>query len=197
MKYDFKLMQEDNMKRAVDACEKAGIGMTAMKTQGGGPVKADNYAALKLAGHFLQKGYTEHQARLKAVWENRQISAICSQMANTTILLSNIAAAQDKTALTAADHAALNEYAAATLGASCAGCGHICETAAGGLPVADVMRHLMYHREYGDHDLARESFRALPARDHIATGDYAQAELLCPQRLPIAKLMREAADTLA
>jgi hypothetical protein len=36
MSYNFRLMHRDQMKRAVDACARAGIGLTAMKTQGGG-----------------------------------------------------------------------------------------------------------------------------------------------------------------
>ena len=33
MSYNYRLMSQDKMKRAVDACVKAGIGLTAMKTQ--------------------------------------------------------------------------------------------------------------------------------------------------------------------
>ena len=33
MTYNYRLMVKDEMKRAVDACAKAGIGLTAMKTQ--------------------------------------------------------------------------------------------------------------------------------------------------------------------
>ena len=38
MTYNFRLMHTDRMRRAVDECVAAGIGLTAMKTQGGGPV---------------------------------------------------------------------------------------------------------------------------------------------------------------
>ena len=74
----------------------------------------------------------------------------------------------------------------------------MCEKASG-LPVCDVMRHLMYDRAYGDADLARRSFGALPqdVRARLATADYAMAERVCPQRLPVARLMREAVETLA
>ena len=39
MTYNYRLMHSDDMRRAVDACAEAGIGLTAMKTQGGGQVK--------------------------------------------------------------------------------------------------------------------------------------------------------------
>ena len=56
------------------------------------------------------------------------------------------------------------------------------------------MRCLMYHRSYGDHELARTVFRQLPeaARRGLAGFDYAAAERACPHRLPITQLMREA-----
>jgi len=195
LKYDFRIMQTDAMKAAMDAATKAGIGLTAMKTQGSGPVPTVTEDDLKLGGHFIQRGFTQHQAKLKILWENPQLATVCSQMPNVTILHSNIAAALDKTALTAADHAALREYAAATQSRHCAGCTQFCETALNHqVPVGDVMRALMYHRSYGDPELARTVFSQMPetARLGLAGFDYAAAERACPHGMPIGQLMREA-----
>ena len=200
LKYDFSLMQTDAMKSAMDAATKAGIGLTAMKTQNKSPIATETEADLKLGGHFIQRGFTQQQAKLKAVWENPQIASICSQMPNLTILQSNIAAALDKTSLTAADHCALREYAEATRSRHCAGCAQFCEAAPGHqVPVGDVMRALMYHRSYGDHELARTVFRQLPetARRGLAGFNYAAAERACPHGLPIAQWMREAGELFA
>jgi predicted aldo/keto reductase-like oxidoreductase len=200
LKYDFRLMQTDAMKAAVEAATKAGIGLTAMKTQSREPVKTETEADLKLGGHFMQRGFTQHQAKLKAIWENPQISAICSQMPNTTILQANIAAALDKTKLTAADQTVLREYVAATRSRHCAGCTQLCEDAlCHQVPVGDVMRALMYHRNYGDHELARTVFHQLPetARRGLAGFNYAAAEQACPHGLPIAQWMREAGELFA
>jgi predicted aldo/keto reductase-like oxidoreductase len=200
LKYDFRVMQTDAMKAAVDAATKAGIGLTAMKTQSKSPVATETEADLKMGGHFIQRGFTQQQAKLKAIWENPQIATICSQMPNLTVLQSNIAAALDKTSLTAADHAVLNEYAEATRSRHCAGCAQFCEAALDHqVPVCDVMRALMYHRSYGDHELARTAFRRLPetARRGLAGFDYAAAERACPHGLPIAQWMREAGELFA
>ena len=200
LKYDFRLMHTDAMKAAMDAATQAGIGLTAMKTQNKSPIATETEADLKLGGHFIQRGFTQQQAKLKAVWENPQIASICSQMPNLTILQSNIAAALDKTSLTAADHAALREYAEATRSRHCAGCAQFCETAPGHqVPAGDVMRALMYHRSYGDPELARTVFRQLPetALRGLAGFDYAAAERACPHGLPIAQWMREANELLA
>ena len=200
LKYDFHIMQTDAMKAAMDAATKAGIGLTAMKTQGSGQIPTATEADLKLGGHFIQRGFSQQQAKLKILWENPQIAAVCSQMGSVTVLHSNIAAALDKTALTAADHAALREYAAATRARHCAGCTEFCETALNHqVPVGDVMRCLMYHRSYGDQELARTVFGQLPetARRGLAGFDYAAAERACPHGLPIAQLMREAGELFA
>jgi hypothetical protein len=153
-----------------------------------------------LGGHFVKRGFTEHQAKVKAVWENPNIASICSQMPNVTILSSNVAAALDRTKLTAADHVALQQYAQETCSGYCAGCTHLCEEAlARQVPVGDVMRCLMYHRSYMDESLAKEVFAQMPtpARRQLATLDYSAAERVCPHRLPIARLMREASGLLA
>jgi aryl-alcohol dehydrogenase-like predicted oxidoreductase len=63
MSYNYRLMVKDQMKRAVDACVKAGIGLTAMKTQAA--FLANFYAtigsktdeALKMTENFMNKGY--------------------------------------------------------------------------------------------------------------------------------------------
>jgi len=199
LKYDFRLMHTDAMKAAVDACEKAGIGLTAMKTQSKESFNLESEADLKLGGHFVKSGFTEHQARLKAVWENPQIAAICSQMGNVTILAANVAAALDKTKLTSADHAALRLYAQETCSGYCAGCAHLCESALGrGVPVVDVMRSLMYYHGYDDVRLARETFAGIPenVRRQLATLDYSAAERVCPNGLPISRLMRQAGKVL-
>jgi predicted aldo/keto reductase-like oxidoreductase len=200
LKYDFRIMQTDAMKAAMDAATKAGIGLTAMKTQGSGQIPTATEADLKLGGHFIQRGFSQQQAKLKILWENPQIASVCSQMGSVTVLHSNIAAALDKTALTAADHAALREYAAATRSRHCAGCTEFCETALNHqVPVGDVMRCLMYHRSYADQELARTVFGQLPetARRGLAGFDYAAAERACPHGLPIGQLMREAGELFA
>jgi hypothetical protein len=187
-------MREEPMKRAVEACAQAGIGLTAMKTQGGGPVPADGGAEADLAAAFVARGFTPGQAKLKAVWANPAIASICSQMGNIRLLNENAAAAMDRVSLTHADEAALGRYAARTACGYCAGCARICETAAGGLPIADLMRCLMYERQYGAPELASETFRQVSARKLRRLGPHslAAAETACPQGLPIGRLVAEA-----
>lgn len=198
--YNFRLMQSDKMKAAVDACVKAGVGLMAMKTQGGGSVSTESETELKMAGRFLELGFTDKQARLKAVWENPHIASICSQMPNMTILMANIAAALDRTKLSAEDLGLMEQYAHETASSYCAGCTEICERAVDGeAPIGDVMRYMMYYCSYGDRDRARSLFAELQpeTRKHLVSLDYSEAEKRCPQKLKIGQLMGEAATLLA
>jgi len=200
MSYNFRIMHTDKMKEAVKACVQAGIGLTAMKTQGGGSVKVESEAELKMAGRFLKQGFTDKQAKLKAVWEDPDVSSICSQMPNMTVLMSNVAAALDRTKLSAEDSALLGQYALETCSSYCAGCAEICESAvAGAPPIRDVMRYLMYYHSYGERDMAREHFAQLPEelRLRLASMDFSAAERRCPQGIEIGRLMKEATTALA
>ena len=198
--YNFRLMHEQKMREAIAACAKVGIGVVAMKTQGGGPVKTDSEAELDMAGRFLEKGFTDKQAKLKAIWQNPDIAAACSQMPNLTILSANVAAARDATALAREDFDALRAFADATHGDYCAGCAGVCGAAMGGaVPVADVMRAMMYHRDYGETAIAKELYASLPEalRRDPASLDFSRAEAACPRGLAIAAIMDDASRLLA
>jgi hypothetical protein len=171
-----------------------------MKTQGGGQVLTSSAEEIKHGGRFLQSGFTQGQAKLKAVWENPQIASICSQMPSMALLSENAAAAVNKTRLSSLDREALSRYAQASSAGYCAGCTRICESAiTEPVPVGRVMRYLMYCRNYGNRDFARSRFQSLPAQTRavMAQVDYTAAEQRCPQRMPIGRLMREAASELA
>jgi predicted aldo/keto reductase-like oxidoreductase len=203
MTYNYRFMNTDKMKAAVDACAKAGVGLTAMKTQARSfwaSVGKETDVSRRLIDPFTTKGFTEGQAKLKAVWENPQIASICSEMPNMTLLKSNIAAALDKTKLSAGDVELLEEHARGTCADYCTGCTHICESLyAGEAPIGDVIRYLMYYHSYGESDRARALFAELPSktRRRIPTLDYSVAERECPQGIPIGSFMREAATILA
>jgi uncharacterized protein len=194
--YNFREMQDSAMQSAVDACHKAGIGLIAMKTQAKGPSTEGDK---KLVGHFMEKGFTEHQAKLKAVWQDERIASICSAMYSVATLVSNVAASLDKTKLTQADMDMLKEYAAATCSGYCAGCEQICASAMPEVPIRDMMRCAMYHDSYGSRQLAQENFAAIDAsvRNTMASLDYSHVEQICPNRLPIGRIVKDIVTKLA
>jgi predicted aldo/keto reductase-like oxidoreductase len=200
--YNFRVMDNPKMKEAVNACVQSGVGLVAMKSQAGRPGKHEigGPAKLEMIERFLKRGFTDKQAKLKIIWENPQIASICVQMPNLTILSANVAAALDQTKLAREEFDAMRRYALETRRDYCAGCGKICQEAVGGaVPVNEVMRALMYHRYYGEPELARLTFAELPeeVRQRLTAVDYAQAEQACPHRLEIAALMRQALEIWA
>jgi predicted aldo/keto reductase-like oxidoreductase len=200
MTYNYRLMHRKGMKRAVDACVKAGIGLTAMKTQGGGPVRTDSDTEIEIAGRFMDKGFTDAQAKLMAVWQNPQIASICSQMPNMSILMANIAAAVNRTELSVRETDLLQRYASETRSDYCTGCTNICESAVNeDIPIGDVMRYLMYCRSYGDRHFAMTEFKKIPenSRKRLTRTDYSEAERRCPQNMTIGQLMKEAEQELS
>ena len=120
-------------------------------------------------------------------------------MPNTTLLMSNVAAAGDKISLSVGDMQLLREYAQETRSDYCAGCADICESAMlSDVPIADVMRCLMYARSYGHQKKAAAHFKKIPQkiREQIIHLDYALAEQKCPRKMAIGNLMRDAVNEL-
>ena len=194
MTYNYRLMDTDAMRRAVDACTEAGIGLTAMKAQGGRSYWQTGDNDSKLADRFVDRGFTEGQSKLKAVWENEQIASICSEMPNMTLFLENVSAAFNRTRLSSADRRNLRHHDLRTRAGYCAGCTRICEAATDvAVPIGDAMRYLMYARSYGDRRRAAYHFRQIPGdtRRIMADLDYTRAERACPQQMAIGRLVRE------
>jgi aryl-alcohol dehydrogenase-like predicted oxidoreductase len=205
MTYNYRIMGTDPMKRAVDACVKAGIGLTAMKTQAAfsanfyASIGSETDSALRMTESFIEKGYTAEQAKLKAVWDNPHIASICSAMSNMTILQANAAAALNKTRLSSRNRQLLDQYAHRTSAGYCAGCANICESAVDlNVPISDIMRCAMYNNSYKDKDQALELFKALPTdiKANILKADYSKAEKYCPQKIQIGRVLKQAYEDL-
>jgi len=197
--YNFYLAQDAELQAAVDVCYKADIGLIAMKTLGMGQ-RISTDADKKLVNHFLQRGFTEAQAKIKLVLEDKRFSSACVGMKNVSVLNSNVAAAFDKTKLTQADRDIFKEYAETTCSGYCAGCADICNSALTDAPyVSDIMRYLMYYNSYGEQAEAKRLFAQIPVgvRNKLLNMDYNLAEARCPQRLPIRELVAEAVGKLA
>ena len=191
--YNINYLKDAKMQAAVDACYKAGIALTAMKTQ---RMKVKSDDDKKLLEHFSAKGLTDGQAKLKAVYEDERIASVNVGMNSVSLITQNVTTVLDKTNLSQDDKTALEQYAKDTCSGYCAGCSYICDEDG---YVSDVMRSLMYNNSYGDKDLARQTFASIPAqvRAGLLKTDFSAAEARCPQRMPIARLMREAAEQLA
>jgi len=162
-----------------------------MKTQGSEASFEDAWKQFEKSGKW-----TKHQAVLEAVWADERISAAVSQMDNFEKLRQNIAAALDRSELSAVEKDALDRYAEATRAFAGDGCDHLCNPAVDApVQIGDTMRYLMYHDVYGSPDEARALFRSrLPAQARELSGvDFEPASLACPHGIDLAHHMARAA----
>jgi aryl-alcohol dehydrogenase-like predicted oxidoreductase len=206
--YNFRLMADAELQKAIDECHKKGVGLIAMKTvaldlrerkrlEAGEDIhsRQDKDIIAKL----LEKGLTIEQAGIKAVLEDERIACACVGMGSVNEVNINSVAALDTEKLSSSDRNLLNRCAKANCSGYCAGCAHICDSA---LPevsyVSDIMRYLMYYNSYGDRQRARELFAQIPidVRKRLLNADYSLAEARCPQHLPIKRLINEAVEKL-
>lgn len=202
--YNFRVMQSEKMKKAIDACTKSGIGLIAMKTQASGhsmyykKITPDENEQ-ELFDSLVKKGLTLEQAKLKVVWADNRIASITSAITNMTILQANVAAAADDTEISVRDKQLLNQYANRTTSDYCTGCASICEPEINNeVPIRDVIRFLMYARCYKEHEKAISLFNEIPltTRMRMAYLDYRKAERKCPQKIEIGQLMQKATTEL-
>jgi len=191
-KYNFRDYDNAALNKAIDQCAAAGIGLIAMKTQGGAVSFQEG------VDKFKAKGFNPHQAALKAVWADGRIHGLVSAMKNLKQVQENALAARNNE-MGLEERELLLGYAAATSHLYCRGCGHFCESQLQApLQVADTLRYRMYSENYGERERGRALYAALPAAARNIEGvDFSAAEAACPHRLPIGALMHEAAEKLA
>ncbi len=189
IKYNFRDVggkdRYDELNRAIDKASKANIGLVAMKTQGGAVNFPEKMKALG------EKGFKKEVAAIKTVWMDGRMQVVVSEMTTRSDLRENIAASQQT--LTGKEATLLEDHRKATAHLYCHGCGHLCETAARGVPVATVLRYYRYYDAYGKREQARALYQALPVVSRqLIDADLLAAEVACPHGLPIADLMKQA-----
>lgn len=196
--YNYRMQGVKNMEDALHKCQETGIGIFAIKSMGFGVQKEIELQKLSLRKklHSLLKRHhvSFEQAKLKAIWQNPILTSICSLMPNSAILRSNVSAAIDETPLNPDILKLLVEYANSTGKYFCCRCG-ACETInTDKIPIFDIMEMLMYLRWYGVKRWVAQKFSQMPSeiKSKIVSSDYSSAEKICPQKMPITQLMKEA-----
>ena len=192
-RYNFRRYGDMELNRAIDACQRAGIGLLAMKTQGSVPRDLESVV------DFRSGNFTLGQAKLKSVWADERIHSIVSEMDSVRLVRENVAAARSEESLTAEESHQLNQLAALTAGYACNGCNHLCEnTIAREVAIAAPLRYLMYYECYGKTDRARDLYRAIPAAARrVSAGELQQACRVCPQGIDIPARLGRARALLA
>lgn len=202
--YNYQVASQSSIKKAMEKCLKAGVGMIAMKSQGiQYDIRKGLYTFLpgdqEIINHFTEKGYSLPQAKMKMVWENDKITSCLSEITNLTILKENVTAATDNVKLSSEDIVMFKMLAEINRNSYCQGCTRCESVMTCESRIPDVLRYMMYYNGYGKRDEARRLFRELPTvvRDKLASMDYTVAEAACPNKIQIGKAMKQASILLA
>ncbi len=144
--YNFKSRPE--LGEAIDRAAKAGIGIVAMKTQAGGYESG------------ATGDVTPHQAALKWVLSNPNITAAVPSMVDVAQLRENTAVMGMP--LTTADAAALERYGQTIEARYCRACGACTGLCPAGVDIPEINRCVMYAEGYQNLALARSAYGELP-----------------------------------
>jgi Predicted oxidoreductases of the aldo/keto reductase family len=184
-------MAADLTQAIVDA-RKAGVGMIAMKIMAGGNSgrgrAGEPPPPPKKPGAML--------AALKWALNNSGIDCTVPSMTDMDQLDENMKAMSQR--FSDADKQTLAAHLEFMGPRYCRGCGSCEGTCAKGLPVADVLRYVMYSEDYGQFALGREHFNQLPA--HLAAvrcDECPVCTVNCPNGVRVTRRLSRAQEIFA
>src|SRR5262249_55241221 len=96
IQYNYRTMNGDDIRRALDLAAKANLALVAMKSQGGAGQFREVDAAPKF-NEFVEKGFKKEQAAIKTILTEGRMQVVVSEMTNRDMLRENMAACKDKT----------------------------------------------------------------------------------------------------
>jgi hypothetical protein len=179
--YNFK--SDPAVKEAIHRAARANIGIIAMKTQAGG------YETGALGP------VSPHQAALKWVLQDRNVTAAIPGMRNMAHLREDIAVMGMRFGYR--DERILQRYGAAISPYYCRLCARCEPTCARGVMISTINRSLMYSEGYRDDRLARIVYREIPASASAATCAACPAcTARCVHGIDIAARMEKAGKLL-
>ncbi len=192
----YNYTMDPDMLPLLEKARKANVGLVAMKALAGGvkptvrsyQVDPDKLKRLTRAGAPV--------AALKWVLRNPHIDTVIPSIVDEDQLAENIAAMgspfnSDDSRLLAARLEEIKPLYCRM----CGGCQGQC---AQGLPVADVLRFLMYAESYGQFALGRDEFKALPANlSAVRCASCSSCTVNCPHGVQVAARLHKAQELFA
>jgi len=193
MSYNFAM--DPSVEPLIASAHQAGVGTVVMKPIAGGAkptVRSYQVPADKLS-KLTQEGAPV--AALKWVMKNPNIDTVIPSIVDNEQLEQNIAAMGSP--YSAADAKLLAVRLEQIKPLYCRMCGKCDGKCAQGLPVADMLRFLMYAEGYGQFPMAREHFQSLPAEvAAVRCGSCAACSVQCPNGVQVQSRLRRAQELL-
>ena len=169
---------------ALKKARKAGMGVVAMKTQGGGYKKG------------ATSSLSPQQAALKWVLDKDFIDCAIPGMVNNEQLLENVEAMGKKVSWS--DRKILHAYYNSIKHQYCVMCGKCFSTCANNVDINTVNRALMYYEGYGDFEQGRRTYLALSSRENgFSCMNCTFPTCQCANGIRIAERMRHAHSIFA
>jgi hypothetical protein len=178
------------------AARKAEVGLVAIKALAGGV--RPTVQSYKVDPDKLQRLTREGAplAALKWVMKNPHIDTVIPSIVDNDQLDENVSAMG--AGFSAVDGKLLARRLEEIRPLYCRMCGHCEGQCSQGLPVADVLRFLMYAEGYGQFALGREHFKALPAElAAVRCGSCANCTVECPNGVQVAARLHRAQQLFA
>jgi predicted aldo/keto reductase-like oxidoreductase len=181
-----------DLETAIESAAKAGLGVIAMKVMAGGagmgrPGQKPN-PVLQREGAML--------SALKWVLKNPNVHTAIPSMTDMDQLDENIKALSEP--FTGSDEKTLAAHLESIRPLYCRTCGNCSGKCARGIPVADVLRYLSYSEGYGQFQLARENYLALPSAIRNARcEDCIHCSIRCPNGVQVVQRLSRAQELFA
>jgi aryl-alcohol dehydrogenase-like predicted oxidoreductase len=175
---------------AIEKLAQAGVGLVAMKVmaRAGGRGRGGAAPPQKPAGYFA--------AALKWAIRNPAIASTVPSMTDNDQLEQNFRAMSE--AFTEEDDKVLRAQLEEIRPYFCRMCGRCEGKCPKGLPVADMVRFVMYADGYGQFALGREQFlRMAPEHQQVRCSDCATCPVRCPNGVRIAQQLMRAQELFA
>jgi uncharacterized protein len=186
--YNFSM--DRSMDQAIETAAKAGIGLVAMKVMAGGFRRL--HAGDPLHDKLIRDGAM--LSALKWTIKNSNIATTIPSMTDMDQLDENLKAMW--IAYSATDEKLLALHHEFIRPLYCNMCGECDGTCTKGLPVAEVLRSLMYAEGYGQFALGREHFLQLD-RASARCGDCSECTVECPLGVQVAARVQHAQELFA
>jgi predicted aldo/keto reductase-like oxidoreductase len=193
MSYNFTM--DPAIEPLIATARKAGVGVVAMKVMAGG---ARPTAFYKVDPEKLNKLTREGApvAALKFVLKNPNVDTLIPSIVDNEQLDQNISAMNSP--FTPSDAKLLAQRLEEIKPLYCRMCGKCDGQCSQGLPVADVLRFLMYAEGYGQFALGREHFQALPAElAAVRCASCSNCTVECPHGVRVAERLHTAQQLFA